>query len=86
MESRPPQPNSGNSMFNDRRRSCERRRQNLAIPVERDRRRNDRRSGRQFQNKPWWLSTNYAAELQAVRETIVLESVADSEPPDQQQR
>ena len=62
---------SKNTIFSDRRKGRDRRKQNLPMPTGLDRRSNARRSG-QFHGQPWWLRTSYAAEL--VSERTVIES------------
>ncbi len=58
-------------MFSDRRKNEDRRQQYLPMPPGLDRRRRSRRT-QQFHAQPWWLRTNYAAEL--VSESTIIES------------
>ena len=64
------------SIFSDRRRGRDRRSQNLPMPSGLDRRRGGRRN-RHFDAKPWWLRTNYAAEL--ISESTIIESGLDDQ-------
>lgn len=64
-------PEATKSMFSDRRKGRDRRAQNLPMPSGLDRRRDCRRS-RSFTTQPWWLRTNYAAEL--ISESTIIES------------
>jgi hypothetical protein len=49
-------------MFSDRRRSTDRRKQNLPVPAGLDRRQGSRRE-HNFKAKPWWLQVDYSEEL-----------------------
>ncbi len=64
------------SMFGDRRKGVDRRKQDLPMPAELDRRSGCRRN-RSFQAQPWWLKINYAVEL--VSEVVSDQKGTDSD-------
>lgn len=69
------------SMFNDRRRGLDRRKQRLPMPTGLDRRNKLCRRNRHFQSQPWWLRIRYAEELVSERE-LADELVSLTRPAD----